>query len=304
MPDRVLRDAALERIADALDATGAFRVARRFEPKGRYAEPDGTPTYQALYADVETTGLDTERDGIIQLALLPFEYAPSTGRVYAVGEPIVQMEDPGRPIPPEITALTGISDADVAGRRIDDGAVATLAAGASLVIAHNAGFDRPLVERRLPLFRKMPWACSQLEVPWGEHGIAAAKLEFVLFKHCGAFFEGHRADQDCHAALHALATPFRSGELPFALLLRSSRRRTVRVWALEAPYEARLALKGRGYRWSPGEGGRPKAWYIDRREEEVEDETAWLGEAAYGGRGGTPWRLHAFGAADRYSSRV
>jgi DNA polymerase-3 subunit epsilon len=304
MPDTVLRDAALERIAGALDSTGAFRVARRFEPRARYAEPDGTPTYRALYADVETTGLDTEKDDIIQFALLPFDYAPSTGQIYAVGEPLVQMEDPGRPIPPEITVLTGIWDADVAGRRIDEQAVAALAAEASLVIAHNAGFDRPLVERRLPLFRGMPWACSQVEVPWAEHGIAAAKLEFVLFKHCSVFFEGHRADHDCYAALHALATPFASGELPFALLLQSSRRRTVRIWAVDAPYEARVALKGRGYRWSPGECGRPKAWYVDRREEEVEAETAWLREAVYPGRRGSPWRIRAFGAVDRYSVRV
>ncbi|HEY0015512.1 MAG TPA: 3'-5' exonuclease [Longimicrobium sp.] len=304
MPDTVLRDAALERIADALDTTTAFRVARRFEPRGRYAEPDGKPTYRALFVDVETTGLDTERDHIIQLALLPFEYAPSTGRIYAVGEPIVQMEDPGRAIPPEITMLTGISDADVAGRWIDEQAVDSLAAAARLVVAHNAAFDRPLLERRLPLFREMPWACSRVEVPWAEHGIAAAKLEFVLFKHCRAFFEGHRADQDCHAALHALATPFRSGELPFALLLKASRRRTVRVWALDAPYEARLALKSRGYRWSPGEGGRPKAWYVDRRDEEVEGETEWLSEAVYLRRRDAPWRLHAFGAVDRYSVRV
>lgn len=304
MPDSVLLSAALECIADALDSTGRFRVVRRFEPRHRYAQSDGTPTYQALYVDVETTGLDTERDEIIQLALLPFEYAPSSGRIYGVGDPLVYMEDPGRPIPPEVAVLTGISDADVRGRRIDEQAVESLAAEASLVVAHNAGFDRPIVERRLPRFRQMPWACSLVEVPWAEHGISAARLEFVLFKHCRVFFEGHRADEDCHAALHALATPFRSGELPFALLLKSSRRRTCRVWALDTPYDTRFALKGRGYRWSPGEGGRPKGWYVDRREEEVEAETAWLSTAVYHGRHGSPWRIHAFGAADRYSARV
>lgn len=304
MPDMVLRDAALEQMARVLEETGCYRVARRFEPRSTYAEPDGTRTYRGLYADAETTGLDTERDAIVQLALLPFEYAPATGRIYTVGEPVVYLEDPGRPLPPEITALTGISDADVAGRRIDEEAVAALLAGASLVVAHNAGFDRPILERRMPIFRELPWACSQVEVPWAEHGVAAAKLEFVLFKHCGMFFEGHRADEDCRAALHALATPFADGGLPFDLLLRSSRRRTVRIWALDAPYDARHALKARGYRWSPGESGRPKAWYVDRREEEVEDEYVWLRRAVYPGRRGAPWRIHSFGAVDRYSVRV
>jgi len=304
MPDAVLGDASLEQMAGALESTGRYRVVRRFEPRGRYAEPDGTRTYRALYVDVETTGLDTESDAIIQLALVPFEYAPSTGRIYTVGEASVHLEDPGRPIPLEIAALTGISDADVAGRRIDEETVASVVAGASLVVAHNAGFDRPILERRMQLFRELPWACSQVEVPWAAHGIAAAKLEFIMFKHCGVFFEGHRADQDCHAALHALATPFLGGGSPFGLLLRSSRQRTVRIWALDAPYDARHGLKARGYRWSPGECGRPKAWYADLREPDVDGECAWLRQAVYPGRRGAPWRLCSFGAVDRYSVRV
>lgn len=304
MPDAVLRDLALETIAQALDSTGRFMVARRLQPVGRYAEPDGTPTLTALFLDVETTGLDTERDAVFQLALLPFEYAPATGRIYGVGEAFVHLEDPGRPIPPEITALTGISDADVAGKRIDDAAVAELVANTRLVIAHNAGFDRPMAERRLPLFRDLPWACSQVEVPWPAYGITSAKLEYILFRHCRAFFQGHRADEDCFAALHALATPFPDGQLPFRQLLESSRRRTVRIWALDSPYESRHALKTRHWRWNPGEDGRPRAWSTDVREEEADQECEWLREAVYGGRSGSPWRTHVFGALDRYSVRV
>jgi DNA polymerase-3 subunit epsilon len=110
MPDTVLREAALERIADALDSTGAYQVARRFRPRARYAEDDGSPTLTGLFVDVETTGLDTKDDAIIQLALVPFEYSPDDGRVFGVGEAQVHLEDPGRPVPPAVTALTGISE--------------------------------------------------------------------------------------------------------------------------------------------------------------------------------------------------
>jgi DNA polymerase-3 subunit epsilon len=303
MPDRVLRDAALERIAEALDSTGAYRVTRRFHPRQRYADADGTPTLRALFVDAETTGLDTATDAIIQLAVVPFEYAPSDGRIFAVDPPWVRLEDPGRPIPPEVTALTGISDADVAGRRIDDAAVRTVAAGASLVIAHNAGFDRPLVERRLPWFRELSWACSCVEVPWARHGIASAKLDYLLYRHCQEFFDGHRADEDALAGVHALATPFGDGTLPMAALLESSRRPTVRLWATDAAFEFKTALKAKGYRWNSGEDGRPRAWYRDLREEDADAECNWLNAHVYRGSRGR-WRKHVFGALDRYSDRV
>ncbi|HEX7243628.1 MAG TPA: 3'-5' exonuclease [Longimicrobiaceae bacterium] len=296
-------DDALARIADTLRATGRYHVAARFRRRSRYAEDDGTPTRRALYVDVETTGLDPARDAIIQLCAAPFDYAPSDGRIFNVGEAVVCYEDPGRPIPLEITALTGITDEVVAGKRLDEERVNALLATTSLVIAHNARFDRPFLERRISLFQDRPWACSRAEVPWEAHGIGSTKLEFILFKLAGEVFEGHRADEDSFAGIHILATPLPSGERPMALLLESCHRRTARIWALDSAYEHRRALKARGYRWSSGEGERPRSWYLDVPEDRADEQLAWLREVVY--RGTRPrWRCETFDAHLRYSERV
>ena len=49
-------------------------------------------------------------------------------------------QDPGRPVPPKITRITGLSGQDLAGQAIDVAAVAELIAGAHLVIAHIEDF--------------------------------------------------------------------------------------------------------------------------------------------------------------------
>ena len=40
-------------------------------------------------------------------------------------------------------------------------------------------------------------------------------------------------------------------------------------------------LKKRGYRWSPGDEGRPKAWYVDMDEAKRDDEIAYLRQSIY-----------------------
>lgn len=292
-----------EALARTLDATGDYRVLRRFRRVAAYHPPDGATTTTALALDVETTGLNAAGDAIIQLAMVPFEFAPDTGRIYGVSEPITYLEDPRRPIPPEISALTGITDQDVKGKRIDDGAVERVVSAASLVIAHNAGFDRPFMERRLPLFREKHWACSQQEVPWRAAGSRSGALEFLLIKRCGMFYGAHRADDDCLALIHLLATPLESGELPLALLLRSARRKSVRLWAEQAPMAAKDALKTRRYRWNPGTDGRPKAWFKEIGREELSAELTWLTAEVYDGK--LPrLRQDALDARTRYSDRV
>ncbi|OGG46953.1 MAG: hypothetical protein A3F84_21085 [Candidatus Handelsmanbacteria bacterium RIFCSPLOWO2_12_FULL_64_10] len=294
---------ALEKMADALQGSGMYRVLKRFERPSRYAEEDDTPKKLALVVDIETTGKNPRHDAIIQFCGVPFEYSATTGQVYRVDEAVTFLEDPRRPIPPEITALTGLRDQDVAGKRIEDEVVRALLGDVALVIAHNAGFDRKFLERRLPAFKDRPWACSLAEAPWQGEGFSSAALEFLLYKKCGMFMDAHRADEDCHAVIHLLATPFASGQLPLKALLESARKKAVRIWAVDARFDFKEILKQRRYRWNSGEDGRPRAWYIEVPEGAAEEECGWLKDTVYGGRAGG-WKTDSLDAYTRYSDRV
>lgn len=289
-----------EPVIAELEATGDFRVLRKFYPRPRYAPADGSPTRRALAIDVETTGLDPLKDRVIEFAAVPFTYSADSGRIFEVGAPIVYFDDPGCPISAEITGITGITDAMVAGQRIDEAVVAQAAGGAQLIVAHNAAFDRKFVQRRLPIFKKMPWACSMREVPWRAHGHGAASLESLMIGHCRAFFSGHRATDDCLALIHLLATPLRSGDLPFKLLLESARKKTARIWALNSPFETKEILKARAYRWNAGENGKPKAWFIEVAEDAAEAELTWLAENVYKSKRTKP-QVDTLDACSRYA---
>jgi len=294
---------ALEGLARVLTSSGHYRVLRQFRPRQRYHVPCDRPLHTALFVDVEATGLDTARDAIIEFAAVPFTYCPERGEIHEVLAPYVALEDPGRDIPSEVQALTGITADMVAGRRIDDLAVARLVHDVRLVIAHNAGYDRPMVERRFPLFAKKPWACSLSDVDWKHFGIRGSKLDYLLFQRCAEFFEGHRAEHDCQAAIHVLATACDKGH-PFRMLLESARRPTYRVRALQAPFEVKDVLKARGYRWH----GEARYWYRDCAPDLLDAELAWLCAECYENRlGPDDLRTHHvehFDARKRYSARV
>ena len=122
---------------------------------------------RGLYVDCETTGFNSEHDALIELAMLPFTYTTS-GAVTDVHRDQARTwrQDPDRPVRAEITHITGLTDEDLAGQAIDVPAAAELLAVSNLVVAHNARFDRPFVERVVPTARAAPWACSRHEVPW------------------------------------------------------------------------------------------------------------------------------------------
>ena len=52
----------------------------------------------------------------------------------------------------------------------------------------------------------------------------------------------------------------------FAILLERARRKTIRIWAEQSPFEFKDVLKKRGYKWSDATDGRPRSWYIDVEE--------------------------------------
>jgi len=66
----------------------------------------------------------------------------------------------------------------------------------TLVVAHNAKFDRMFMEKRFPIFETLPWACSFAQVDWPGEGVGSAKLEYIAYQY-GLFYGAHRADVDC-----------------------------------------------------------------------------------------------------------
>jgi DNA polymerase-3 subunit epsilon len=288
----------LEAAARLLAAHTDYRVLRRLAPGSEFAPAPEEPLARGVVVDAETTGMSAEYDQMIELGLLCFEYAPSSGTIVRIADSYDGLEDPGRPIPIEATAVNGITDQMVAGQRLDEARIAMLMAGCSIVIAHNAGFDRPFVEERLPLFAELPWADSLSEVPWTEEGYAGAKLEYLAWQ-TGFFYDAHRSLADCQALLEILRQPLRrSATSPLKRLLAGLDTRLYRLWALNSPFEAKDRLKERGYRWD----GERRCWHRTLNREAAKLEAVWLRETIYGGHS-VPVEVETVDARTRYSRR-
>jgi DNA polymerase-3 subunit epsilon len=288
-----------EQLARHLERHSDYRVLRRLAERSCYAEPDGRPLARAAVVDTETTGLNLEVDAIIEFAMVVFEYDKATGQAYRILAVFDELEDPGMPIPPASTAVHGITDAMVAGKRIDDARVAQLLEAVDLVIAHNAQFDRPFLEERLPVFRALPWACSLKQIAWAEESMASAKLEYLAYR-LGFFFEAHRAQADCLALLELLQKPLPvSGRLALSCMLERAHARDFRVYAVRAPFDSKDLLKARSYRWDADR----RCWHRTLAGERMTDEIAWLKTHVYGGRAAS-LDFEAMDALCRFSLRT
>jgi len=97
---------------------------------------------ELVFVDVETTGTDMQKDHLIEIAALATRGAEVIGKFQT-------MVNPGVPVPPEITSLTGIETSFLKGAPDPAAAVRELAefvAGRDIV-AHNVAFDRGFLIR-------------------------------------------------------------------------------------------------------------------------------------------------------------
>jgi DNA polymerase-3 subunit epsilon len=293
-------DQDLAAMAQTLEASGEYRVLRRLEFRQHFSTPT-EPTKVGILFDVETTGLDTASDEVVELGMVKFSYHPD-GTVAAVLDTFSSFNEPSRAIPEEAIKLHGITNEMAAGHKIDSDAISAFASDAAIVIAHNAAFDRKFAERYWPVFASKPWACSVNQIEWRSHGFEGSRLGYLL-NGIGMFHRSHRAVDDCHALLEILAhTISGTDRTALSLLLENARRKTIRIWAEQAPFDLKDELKKRGYRWSPGDEGRPKAWYVDVDEANRDDEIAYLRQSIY--LRDVDLFVQTLSAFDRFSTRV
>ncbi len=288
-----------ETCARILDAHPDYRVQRRLQPTLLWPQQGGGATRRVIVLDTETTGLEHAKERIMELAMLAVDVDVATGLPVGPVQVYDGLEDPGKPIPKEVVAITGLTDADVAGQRLDEGRIADLLQGADMVVAHNAGFDRPFVEARLRGFSDIPWACSFADIDWKALGQGSAKLE-SLAQAQGWFYDAHRAEMDCHALLAVLAKPLAPGTgTGMARLLEAVQGPSFKLQATNAPFDAKDKLKARGYRWNAED----RVWHTRLQgAADLESECTWLRVHIYTQRSASVL-IEALDASVKYSTR-
>lgn len=275
-----------ETMSRTLSQSNDYRILKRFDPIKQYnidiaeAEDNEGTKLIGLYLDTETTGLDYKTDKIIELAIVPFEYSQD-GRIFRILDSYSSFQDPEVALDKQITLLTGITNEMVKGQIIDNNKLESMVSSSSIVIAHNAGFDRKFIEKQFSIFKQKPWGCSYTQIPWKEEGISSAKLEYLAYKF-GFFYDAHRAEMDCLVGVHLLSQALpKSGDLAFKLLLDKAKGSSYIIWATNSPFSSKDILKNRGYRWNDGNNGKPKAWYIEVSEQTKDAEQDFLFEHIY-----------------------
>ncbi|MBC7963609.1 MAG: DNA polymerase III subunit epsilon [Steroidobacteraceae bacterium] len=289
----------------ALHATGEFSVLRKLnlEMETGFTGRSVQGSKIGLCLDTETTGLNHAEDKIIELGIVAFEYDPTTAEIIRITDRYNGFEDPGRPLPKEIIEITGITDDMVRGQSLDDQQVNRLANQATVVIAHNAGFDRKFVEARFPVFTTLPWACTVNQIDWQAEKISTRVLEYLLFKF-GLFINAHRALDDAEGVLGILLGKLPVSKTPvFKALLDTYEVITSNICAVGAPFDKKDILKQRGYRWNDGSQGACKAWWISVPNVLENDELAWLASEVYSDGKTDRVEISRVNAIDRFSVR-
>lgn len=256
-----------------LQRTGDYKILRRLPFISNITPPD--PLWKrAVIIDTETTGLDTATCKIIEIALLEI-FFDEHDEVAGAGASYCGLQDPGEPLSDDVKRVTGLTDADLTGQKINWQRVDEILKAANVIIAHNAGFDRPIVEREWPSAANKAWACSSEELPWKDIGCPSRALECIAW-FLGYFYTAHRAGSDVEALAGILSIHRNAIEGSFLQeLIQSARMPTQRVRAIGSPFEMKDALKARGYKWDQDR----KHWFKDLRSD-AETEMAWLRDNA------------------------
>jgi DNA polymerase-3 subunit epsilon len=225
-------------------------------------------TRHLLIVDVETTGLDPQKDAPIEVGAILFdvEHRAITAQFSSLLPTFVL--NGAKPV-------NGISNALLSGvgqpwERSSLRYLQHLHNCADAVLAHNAEFDRQWL---LPVlssdegglagnWRQKPWICTMQDFRWNLPGLRATpSVVDLALAHGVPIWKTHRALTDCTYLAQVLATRQDLREL-----LLDAQKPTFLYVAL-VTYEERQLAKDAGFRW---EGhGFLKAWTRYLREGEV-----------------------------------
>jgi len=231
---------------------------------------DSTNFQRGLILDTETTGLDSQKDKIIEIGLREFYYDDDYNLV-GLGKLYNGLQDPGFEIPTEITEITGLTSDNLKGQSIDWDIVNAFAESSNIILAHNAAFDFKFMKNCKTFTRNnILWGCSLSQVPWGELGFINKSLQVLALLH-GFYYKAHRALIDVDAVALIIS------KSDYLKLIINANIPSIRVKAKGADFDSKELLKAQGYKWD----GTEKYWWRDEPADKIEEIKSWLKKEVY-----------------------
>ena len=269
----------------------------KFEGESFTSLPEGYHNDNAVkvcFLDLETTGLQKDCK-IIEFAGKITAIDKNSGELLGIVDEYESFNDPEEALDPVITRITGLTDDIIAGHSIDWEAVSRILNSADIIIAHNAFFDRGVMDRHLPLSQDKVWACSVNDINWTERGFSARGQEILCIWH-GFYYDSHRAMFDVDALIHLITHDIEGSDNAVLELLVNAAMPIYKIAALKSPFHTKDLLRLRKYRWDPEN----KYWWKNISLDEIDIEKEWMADTIYNGH--FQGKVDEISITDKYKS--
>ena len=213
------------------------------------AEISGNRLRKLVILDTETTGIDNAAE-LIELAFCVCTYDVRTRTVLSIDCCFDAFSKPEKELSQEVSELTHITNDMLSKQKLSYDDFKEYLPEKCLVVAHNASFDRRILERTYPyVLADLHWADSMTEIDWRKKGFSGKGLEMLLTQ-AGYWYEAHRAINDVLALLWLIIS---TGSL--AELCNNASKVSLEV-RLSVSYAEKDQVKELGFRWH----GEDKTW--------------------------------------------
>lgn len=201
-----------------------------------------------------TSGSNYQRDNLIEIGMCKIKYSPINNIITELSSVYRSVEDPKTKISDEISLQTGLTNENIQGRVFNDSEIASFFAGTSIVVCHNAMFERQFFEKRFKLLDNLSWVSSLREIPWRrlDKNIRGLDLTAILYaRHY--FYDKTSALDETLALVWALLEVLGA----FSYVIKSLEPSGAIIYAFGAPFDIKDVLRQNSYHWD----GTKKVWY-------------------------------------------